>query len=152
MKKITAIVEHFLKETRQLDFIQLGGEETEIEVTTKQINTFKETLSKSKRFNKNIILFAIILLGITFLIGIFFVFYHRDNPRTIGLLFGGTFLSLLVIITQLRKLWLNKSLMDLSLSVIQDLPPKEAAKFVETIYWNTLNTKAKKEANSKEKE
>jgi len=143
MNKITALVEDFLKDTKQLDLKKLGGEEGEI--TQEQISSFTESLKKSERFNKNIILLAIVLLCIIFGIGVFFIFYFRNEPKTIGILFGGTFLSLIPIITQLRKLWLNKSLMDLSINVIQNLPPKEAAKFMETLYWNMLNTKAKKE-------
>lgn len=143
MNDVKSIFQKYLKDTQLLQLEQLGSEQKAVKVTEKEGNLLKDNLTAQMKFNNNIVVISIVLLCIIFLTGIFFVFYYRNSPSTIGVVFGGTFLSLLAIVTRLRKIWLEKSLMDVSLSVINDLPPEDAAKFIQTIYYNMLEDKKK---------
>jgi hypothetical protein len=122
--------------------IRLGGSDDVKEVDDKDSEKIShhsgllmESLNKRYRFNTSVIVIAIILLCILFGIGVTLIFYYRDLPSAMGAVFGGTFLSLLSIIHWLYKLWREKSFMDISLGILEGLPPEKAAEFISTLYW-----------------
>jgi len=146
MSRTIDLFTDYLKKTGALKSVTLGGTSRSTTTTTtvskaENNKAFKTLLDKQITFNNSMVITAIVLLCLIFLIGVFFVFYYRDSPQTIGGIFGGTFFSLLAIIVWLRKLWVEKNFMDMATIVLTDLPPMEAAKFVETIYWNMLKGK-----------
>ncbi|MBK8703375.1 MAG: hypothetical protein IPN33_06955 [Saprospiraceae bacterium] len=144
MSKISTIFHSYLSDNSLLDLEKLGSEDKKVEVSRNTSDTLKNNILRESKFNNNIVVVAIVLLCIIFGLGIFFAIYYRDSPTTIGVIFGGTFLSLLAIVSRLRKIWLEKSLMDVSLSVIEDMSPQDAAKFIQTIYYNMLESNKKR--------
>jgi uncharacterized protein YqhQ len=106
----------------------------------RQSRILTESLDKRFKFNNNIIILAILLLCILFAIGVFLVFFYRNSPSVMGGVFGGTFLALLSIIKWLHKLWKEKSLMDISLCILEGLPPEKAAESISTLYWKLHGT------------
>jgi hypothetical protein len=143
MSKISTIFHSYLSDNSLLNLEKLGSEDNKINVSKNASDTLKNNILRESKFNNNIVVVAIVLLCIIFGLGIFFAIYYRDNPTTIGVIFGGTFLSLLAIVSRLRKIWLEKSLMDVSLCVIEDMSPQDAAKFIQTIYYNMLENNKK---------
>lgn len=150
MEKLTTIFEDYLKSIEQFDDkVILGSSDRAIQVKEstpgyfpdgpgsleRKTKSLEERLGERFKFNNGIILLAIIILCMIFVMGVFFVFYYRDSPVALGGIFGGTFLSLLSIISWLHKLWREKSVMDMTLSVIEGLPAREAAKFINTMAW-----------------
>jgi hypothetical protein len=82
------------------------------------------------------------LLCCLFIAGLGLVVYYRDSPERVAVLFGGgTFLSMLVIVGWLRKLWFDKRTMDLLLVLVQSMSPADAAKVLTTFYFGALSPK-----------
>ena len=143
MKKLKSIYQAFLEDTNLLELEKLGSDERNVEIHKSASLNLKSNILKQSKLNNNILIVSIVLLCIIFGLGIFFAVYYRDNPTTIGVIFGGTFLSLLAIVSRLRRIWLENILMDVSINVIEDLPPQDAAKFIQTIYYNMLRNEKK---------
>lgn len=149
MKQLKELYEEYLKGIGKFDeAIALGARGGQAETKDnvqlgEQSRMLTKRLNQRFRFNNGIILLAIVLLCILFSIGIFLVFYHRNSPSVMGGVFGGTFLALLSIIGWLHKLWKEKSLMDISLWVLEGLPPEKSAECINILYW-TLHTSSKK--------
>lgn len=144
MKHLKSIYEDYLKSIDKFDEdIRLGRKVKTRKKADKDIaaviegksQLLTQRLNERFKFNNRIVILAVVLLCLIFGIGVFLIFYYRDSPATMGGVFGGTFLSLLSIIRWLHKLWQEKSVMDMSLSVLEGLAPKQAAEFISTIYW-----------------
>lgn len=134
--------ESYLNKLGDLKPVQLGkhGKIPPIseDVLEKSGASFKELLLSQIKFNNGIILTAVIGLVIIFIIDIYFIFYYRDDLKALAFLFGGTFLSLIGVIRWLRKLWMDKTVMDVTLGVIQDLPPEVAMQHIQVTYWRII--------------
>ena len=143
MKKTTKIFSGFLKESGVLKQVTLGGTRDAVVVSKSTSSNFDQSLQEQLKMNRYMLIMAMILLGMIFLMGVFFVFYYRDQPQTLGMIFGGSFFTLLVVVMWLRKLWVENNLIEMSRAVLQNLPPTEAVKFIETLYWNMLKAKTK---------
>jgi len=141
MKRLRSAYEQYLTRIERLNKIQLGTDANKKKsrpITEEDNQYFIKLLDKQLKFNLNIVIIYITMLCVLFGIGVFLVFYYLNSPRVIGLIFGGTFFSLLTVIEKLRRLWHEKSIIDISLTVIQELPPKETAKVIEILYWNSI--------------
>lgn len=139
-KKIQAVFEEYLKEYDILELKTLGGSSRGTEDAKVPDQRASELLSarllQQAKVNNTIIMLAVGMLFVLFAIGIYLIIHYQDDVKTIGLIFGGTFLSLLGIVGWLRKLWIDKNLLDMSAGIIGQLSPAEAAKYVETMYLN----------------
>jgi hypothetical protein len=141
LKQLKEIYKDYLESIGRLDEeISLGPRTDKKEVEDKstiirQSRFLSERLNNRFRFNNKIIIIAVVLLCILFAMGVILVFYYRDSPSVMGGVFGGTFLSLLSIIGWLHKLWKEKSMMDISLSILEGLPPEKALDCINTLYW-----------------
>jgi hypothetical protein len=133
LRKLKRIYRDYLKKIGKLDGeLRLGrrgdsrGVEYE-EVLIHESELLRQRLDNRFQSNNKIIILAIVLLCILFFIGVYLVFYYRDEPLIMGGIFSGTFVLLLSIVKWLHILWKEKSVMDLSLVIFEDLSPKEAA-------------------------
>ena len=137
MKNLKSIFEKYLERTDRLKDLKLG--ESDSRVIASEDNKFlAQLLEKQSIFNKNIIIVYIVMLCLLFSIGVYLVFRFIDSPNTMGIIFGGTFLSLLAIVDRLRKIWKEKSIMDMILILIDGLPKEQIAAVIETLYWNDI--------------
>ena len=130
MSTLKNIFKKYLDESKISDLGSMGGQQQ----APSNTNTLKERLIKQSKFNNSILIISIVLLCILFFLGVYFAIYYRDEPTTMSVVLGGSIFSLLGIIVWLRKLWAEKNLMDVSLAIIEDLPPQEAAKYILIIY------------------
>jgi hypothetical protein len=141
LKKIDEIYGDFLKSINLFDNVISLGPGTgkkpakDPEILKDKTSILTGELKKRFKFNDKIIILAIILLSVLFLVGVSLVFYYRGSPSVMGSVLGGTFFSLLSIVRWLYKLWREKSIMDISLTIIDALPPEKAAEFINTIFW-----------------
>ena len=140
MKRLKLVFEEYLKGIgRFAQTIDLGREEIEPRpVTEKDSQFLTAQLNRQYKANNNMIIIATTMLVILFVLGVFLVFYYLDSPKIISVVFGGTFLSLLSIISRLHKLWIEKNMMDVSLIILQTLTPEQAAQFFKELYWNKI--------------
>lgn len=127
---IYSVVDAYLERIGQNRVQELGEQRPE---PSKEDQAFLiEGLRRTRRFNANIIIVAIIILCAIFLLGAFLVIYYRSAPQTMAMVFGGNFLSLLVIVAWLRRLWFEKSTLDLLTALLPSLPAADAAQVVTT--------------------
>lgn len=140
MKRAKYVFEEYLKKIEQLEPVQLGDEK-EKQVTKDDNDFLKKHLVNQIKFNNKIIMLAIIMLFIIFILNIFLILYSLKEPEVIKVAFNGAFTvsSLFLIINWLRKLWAEKSLMDVSLGIAQDMQPEQAAKYIGSLYWRIVN-------------
>src|SRR5262249_55820925 len=129
MKRLQSALEDYLRLIEQQEGAHLG-EKAKREETASDNEHFVTWLDETLKFNKAIIVVAIVLLCILFGMGMFLVYTLRASPRGIVIVSGGSFLSFLVVIRWLRQLWIEKSMMDISMYAAREMPPKEAAIFL----------------------
>lgn len=140
MKHIKKIFEDYLNRIGELKPVQLGDDDKRI--VTEKDSAFLETqINGQRNFNNTIIIVAMVVLCVIFLVGVALVIKYIDHIEKINIVFGGTFLSLLSIVYWLRKLWLEKSVLDISMGIIQNMPPEKAADYISTLYWRMINKK-----------
>lgn len=144
-KKTESLFEDYLNEFDLLELKTLGGTRqatTETKVPDRRANElFASRLLQQAKLNNTIIILAVMMLFILFATGVYLILLYQNDVKTIGVIFGGTFLSLLGIVGWLRKLWIDKNLLDMSVGIIDQLSPSEAAKYIETMYLNMRKEK-----------
>ncbi|ETR71191.1 MAG: hypothetical protein OMM_08279 [Candidatus Magnetoglobus multicellularis str. Araruama] len=144
MNKLEKAFSTYLQDIGYLDFVYLGDDKDDIKdkdvnpVTEKESQSLINNLSKSQEQNNSIVTIILIMLCILFTVGIFFVFYYRDDPVTLCTIFGGNFFALLGIVSKLKKIWTEKVIIEYSQSILKDLKPEEAAKVMMTLYTNII--------------
>jgi len=140
MKQLLTIYEEYLKSIgKSGDNIRLGGKESKAsenqEIVEQKSLELAKRLKEKFKFNNRIILIMILLLCLLFLFGLVIIFLYRDFLLTNRIVLGFSFFSFVPIIHCLRKLWWDKCYLDISLSVIEGLPPERATEFISTMYW-----------------
>jgi len=95
-------------------------------ITLAEKTRLQQIIERQQRFNNGILLVAVVMVGLVFVLGIAFAAYHRDNPTAVGLAFGGNLFSLLVTVGWIRKLWIEKGLLDLARLATEEMAPEEA--------------------------
>jgi hypothetical protein len=118
----------------------MGG--TRKEVTSADNAALAERLQQSLRFNDRMIVVAVALLCVLFFLGAALTIYHRDAPKTISMIFGGAFLSLLLVIGWIRQLWWDKTVIDILIPLLNELSPEDASKAITTLYYKILKSRA----------
>ncbi|HSZ62580.1 MAG TPA: hypothetical protein VK828_12335 [Terriglobales bacterium] len=104
--------------------------------------SLERRLREDAKRTDRIIVVAVVLLCCLFFAGLGLVFYYRNSPGQLTIVFGGgAFLSLLGIVGWLRKLWFDKRTMDLLLVLVQSMNPADAAKMLATFYFGALSPK-----------
>jgi hypothetical protein len=140
LEKLKNIYEDYLKSIGKFDpDIRFGRKESKAaenkEVIELQSRALAERLKERFKFNNRIILIGILLLCLLFILGIVIIILYRDFLLTNRIVLGFTFFSFFPIVYYLRMLWWDKCYLDISLSVIEGLPPQQAADFISVMYW-----------------
>ena len=142
MNNTDGILKDFLQEAGWSGTIKAGGAHKP-EVSEALKNKLVDHLIRENKFNRIMVLTSTVMFCLIFLLGIYFALYYRDQPQTMELIFGGTFLTLLGVINALRKFWLEKCKMDLILTVVPNVPADQAAKLIETLLYGKPASKSK---------
>ena len=144
MRELKVSFRSYLSKTGKIGEIPLGNSKPK----NLDNKLFRSELKKLSKINDIFIISAFVILIILFAVGIYLTLLHRNNPSKITAIFGGTFLSLLIIVRKLRQFWLEKFIMDHSSIVLQNFSPEQAADFILNLYKNfMLNPKDKKKHN-----
>lgn len=145
MTRAKHLLEQYLRKIDRLEPVTLGGE-SEKKVTKDDNDFLKSLLVNQITFNNKIIIIALVMLILIFMLNVYLTIYAIREPEAIKVAFNGafTFSSLFLIINWLRKLWAEKSLMDVSLMIAQDMPPEQAARYIGTVYWRIVNKKVER--------
>ncbi len=144
MKNLEFVLSDFLKQLGRIEDIKLGDKKSEpyqpSEADTKRLT---EKLNDQSVFNRRILVIYLISICILYAIGIFMVFYFLDSPNKMGVVFGGSFLGLIVVNDRLYRTWREKTLIDVVLTLVKGLPPAEGVKAIESIYWARIRRTGK---------
>lgn len=138
MKNINQLYSEYLKKIGALTPVSLGGTR-DIRRASKSENIALENAIKLQmQINLYMIILSMLILAGIFIAGLTLMIHHKDQLHVISIISVTTILFLGLILIWSRKLWIEKNLMDMSRAVLQNLPPADAAKFIETIYWNLI--------------
>ena len=122
---------------RELEFEMGGGKDTKLlEISEEDKERLLKNLNAESKFNNKIIVSIITLHFALFALCVFFAFYYRDHPEILKFLFGGSLLSLMVIMYSLIKLLKFKNFMDVLRFTLPNLSPKDAIDLVKATYFN----------------
>jgi len=121
-------------------------------VTSEDSLFLRDSLQRQLRFNNSLIVVAVILLFGLFTLGAFLILYHRDSVNAVTVISGTTFATLLGIISFLRRLWLDKSAIDLLVQASYGLSPAESAKLVTSFYFRACGEASRSTAREFSKE
>lgn len=136
MKHLEAVLEDYLSRVGRLGELGLGEESKG--ASTEDSNYLAKILDQKLQFNKLIVVAIMICLGVLFVVATSIVVWYRHDVRAFYAIFGLLLLSNFGIIKWLRQLWWEMNIMDISLSVVRELPPDEAAAFISHLYWDFL--------------
>ncbi|SRR5260370_979416 len=143
MRKLDNTLADYLRRIGQYEPQSLGKEPRP---TTEEDSLFlRDSLNRQLLFNNLLIIVAVIMLCVLFMLGVFLILYHRDSFDAVAWISGGTFAALLVIIRLLRRLWLDKSAVDLLIHASHGMSPSESAKLVTTFYFRALRARVEPE-------
>ncbi|KAA6461262.1 hypothetical protein DYQ86_13570 [Acidobacteria bacterium AB60] len=123
----------YLKTIDQLEPQSLGGRQRTLSDQDSQF--LRASLMRQQRFNNAMIVVAVVLLCALFALAAFLLLLQRNSVNAVAVISGTTFSAMLGIIAFLRRLWLDKSAMDLLLFACQGLSPSEVANLVTSFYF-----------------
>jgi hypothetical protein len=98
----------------------------------------RDYLRERVRVSDRLVAVVVALLAILFLTGIGLAIYHRDKPEFMSAIIGGDLLSLLAVVAWMRRIIVEKTQIDLSIAMIEALPPEQSAVFLMTLYERLL--------------
>lgn len=136
MPNLRQTLADYLRRIEQFEPQSLG--KIQRSVTSEDNQFLRDSLKRQLSFNNSLIAVAVILLCGLFLLGAFLIVYHRDSVNAVTVISGTTFAALLGIISFLRRLWLDKSAIDLLVHASYGLSPAESAKLVTTFYFRIV--------------
>jgi hypothetical protein len=130
----------YLRHIEQYEPQSLGKAQRSL--TDEDSQFLRDSLNRQLRFNNSLIMVAVALLCGLFLLGVFLIVDHKDSVAAITVISGTTFASLMAIVAYLRRLWLDKSALDMLVYASYGLSPNEAAKLVTNFYFRVVETRA----------
>ena len=97
-----------------------------------------ELLSKQIGRSDYLIVLAIVVLFVSYAIAIFVVFNLRNDSLALKGAIPGLLLFTLAIVRALRGIWSQKTVMNVMIVILRELPPNDAAEFIDVLYWKML--------------
>lgn len=140
MKRLALTLEAYLERLGRLE-VTLGPDETRV-VTQEDSSFLAQQLQRVAKADTNTIAVMTVLLGLAYGPGVLFAFYKLPSPGVMGGVLSGALLALWLVVAKLRQLWREKSLVDMVLSALPELPPEQVVQLVEMLYWETVHRAA----------
>jgi hypothetical protein len=109
-------------------------------ITSEDSQFLRETLGRQVKSNAWIIVVAVVLLVFLFALEVFLILYNLNSIPATAVISATTFASLLGIIGYLRRLWLDKSIMNVLIHATYVIAPEDLAKLVASLYYKGLDT------------
>lgn len=137
MRSLRSELHGFLKELGILTPVTLGSQKIP-EISDDHKRSLQRILERQQAFNNRVLTLAISMVAVVFVLGIFFAVYYRDSPSILEVVLGGNLFSILVTVVWIRKLWIEKGLVDLARLAMQEVSTEEAIRLASSIYWRLL--------------
>lgn len=135
------LYQNYLNNIGQLPDTSLGSDDQKIplNITKGQNDFFITQLHQQANIHDKFILTILILFVLLpLLMGIFLILFYQKQPLISLLVFVSIIAFMLFMLYQLKKFWLEKNLITISIGLMSDLSPKEAAAYIQRIYLQIL--------------
>jgi hypothetical protein len=141
-----SIVHDYLSAIGQDSAGPLGGDESaeradpkkhDPEAVSRMISRFQARQREATGILKAAVIALFVLLALAAAV----IYYHRMDPKVVAGVLGGQLLGLLVIVVWLRRLWLEKTVIDTLLILIASMPPVEAAQLIIRFHFRSLRAR-----------
>lgn len=140
--RVDRIFEDYLARAGRLEDVELGEDETaarsRITIRQEDSDAFAARLASRQRFSNAMVAVCLVMLCAVFAIGAAGAVLVLRSPGISAAVLAATLAALLGVVAWLRRIWIEKSVLDLAAGVVRDLPPEEAVRLIEVIYWNAL--------------
>jgi hypothetical protein len=143
MRSVRSTIEHLLASTGRLSPIKLGEQRAEEEQgLAEQVERGTRVLVGNLRSNRSTISHWILVIYVVLsLLAVGWLVFLSSTRDDDVLVRAGVIASLVGVIEGLRRMWIQKTLIDALLAIVEGLPPPEGIKAVESFYWNTFRGK-----------
>lgn len=146
-QRVEQIFASYLARAGRLEEIPLGDDEGEVEapvtITQKESDEFSSRFAAQQKLQSTMIVVHLVMLCAIFIVGIVGAILLLRLPGLSGGVLGGTLALLLAVVARLHRIWIDKAMIDLAGSIVRDLPPEEAVRLIEVIYWNAVRRRSK---------
>ena len=109
-------------------------------ISSEDSQFLRETLDRHVKSSDWIIVVAVVLLVFLFVLEVFLILYNLNSIPATAVISATTFASLLGIIGYLRRLWLDKSVMNVLIHATSVIAPEDLAKLVASLYYKGFDT------------
>ncbi|HEX4963723.1 MAG TPA: CHAT domain-containing protein [Thermoanaerobaculia bacterium] len=131
-------VEEYLRGEGRLDLEHLGSDEAKPRTTGEAgVLLLAESLRQTRSFQRRVQSLCVALLCFVFALQAAFFVYGSLTNNFRGWLAVGSGLSLLLIVGQLRRIWIDNVLTELVRQIV-DTPRPDSAALLEIVYWGFL--------------
>ena len=101
----------------------------------------EQVIAEQRVFNSRVVTLAISMLVAIFIIAVAVALYHINRPAVATAAIGGNLLSLVLIVSWMRRLWIERGIIDLAQVAIRELAPEEGIKLACSLYFGLLASK-----------
>jgi hypothetical protein len=136
--KFRAALAEYMRQSGQAGPRKLGDPPAEPADLNRATTWLRGYLRERVQVSDRLVIVVVVLLCALFFTGIGLAIYHRDHPGFMSALIGGNLLSLLAVVAWLRRILIEKTQMDLSMALIEALPPEQSVVFMMTLYERLL--------------
>jgi preprotein translocase subunit SecG len=139
MKRLKSVVEEYLKDIGRLEEVKLGPGKKRI-VTASDNRRLSQAISRAARLNICLMAVAFLMLCALFAAAVFLLFYRQSD---VGVSLGGgsgAFAASFGVIFWLRRLTVEMTLMQVSLSILIEMPPEQAVEILTLLYWGHIRS------------
>ncbi len=145
-------LEEYLRGEGRLDFEHLGPDEERLRTTGEAgVLLLAESLRQTRSFQRRVQSLCVVLLCFIFALQAVFFVYGSVTNNFRSLLAAGSWLSLLLIVWQLRRIWIDNVLTELVRQII-DTPQPNAVALIEEVYWIFLAPGSSRRRRQKDRE
>jgi hypothetical protein len=129
----------YLKQVGQLQPVKLGEKAALGHPTEEDNRALEERIVSASRSTRSMIGVMTGMLIVVFALGIFLILSAAGSIGAVASLSAGTLWILLVIVERLRRLWIERSVLDLAWASVREWPPENVLALVEILYWHSLS-------------
>lgn len=139
MKSLKQEFEAYLEKIGRLEPVTLGDDDKH-QVVKEDSQFLIQLLNQHMKSNNFLLVLSTLILCISFGLAIFFLLSYRQNPEVIKLVSGGAIIMApgIVCIRWLYKFWIQRTFIAISLTILNKMPPEQAADAMTHLYWNFI--------------
>lgn len=128
-------VRGLLQQTGRLDKAVMGPADRHAPPDPDVAKRFAERLNQSWRLRDGIIVAVAVLYLVLFAMGIVMIVQYRDDTIKAAAFFGGDLAALALVALWMRRVWMDKAVVDIFSALADGLPSDDVLKFLQILYY-----------------